>query len=91
VIDAAVEHFGAVNGWSRRRHDGAGTLLEVTPQMWEEMFNTNVRGPSFSCTVGAAPPRHEEAGSIVNILSKAAHCGQSNLTHYSASKARWQS
>jgi len=83
-----VEHFGAVNGLVNAAATTArGTLLEVTPEMWEEMFNTNVRGPFF---LMQRLVRHlldtKKPGSIVNILSQAAHCGQSNLTHYSASK-----
>jgi NAD(P)-dependent dehydrogenase (short-subunit alcohol dehydrogenase family) len=88
LIDAAVEHFGAVNGLVNAAATTArGTLLEVTPEMWEEMFNTNVRGPFF---LMQRLVRHlldtKKPGSIVNILSQAAHCGQPNLTHYSASK-----
>src|SRR6266446_7997087 len=41
LIDAAVEHFGAVNGLVNAAATSArGTLLEVTPEMWEEMFRS---------------------------------------------------
>src|SRR5205823_11767969 len=88
LIDAAVEHFGAVNGLVNAAATAArGTLLEVTPEMWEETFNTNVRGPFF---LMQRLVRHlldtKKPGSIVNILSQAAHCGQAYLTQYSASK-----
>ena len=88
LIDAAVEHFGAVNGLVNAAATAArGTLLEVTPELWEETFNTNVRGPFF---LMQRLVRHlvdtKKPGAIVNILSQAAHCGQSYLTQYSASK-----
>jgi NAD(P)-dependent dehydrogenase (short-subunit alcohol dehydrogenase family) len=62
-------------------------LLDVTEAMWDELFATNARGPFFIMQrfvrflLGAGMP-----GSIVNILSQCAHCGQSYLSHYSASK-----
>ena len=88
LIDAAVEHFGAVNGLVNAAATSArGTLLEVTPEIWEETFNTNVRGPFF---LMQRLVRHlldtKRPGSIVNILSQTAHCGQPYLTAYSASK-----
>src|SRR6202008_1216602 len=52
-----------------------------------ELFNTNARGP-FLMMQGVV--RHlgktGQPGSIVNIISMTAHCGQSYLTAYSASK-----
>src|SRR5205807_8032098 len=88
LIEEAVEHFGAVNGLVNAAASSArGTLLEVTPETWEETFNTNVRGPLF---LMQRLVRHlldtKKPGSIVNILSQTAHCGQSYLTAYSASK-----
>ncbi len=88
LIDTAIEHFGTVNALvNAAANPGRGTLLEVTPQMWEEMFATNVRGPFFIMQrfvqhlVDRGSP-----GAILNILSQAAYCGQSYLSHYSSSK-----
>src|SRR3984893_9460952 len=64
-----------------------GTLLDTSLELWDRQFNTNARGP-FLLMQGVV--RHlvdtGQPGSIVNILSMVAHCGQSYLTPYSASK-----
>ena len=88
LIDRAVERFGTVNGLVNAAASGArGRLTDTTPQMWDEMMNTNVRGPFFVMQRFA---QHclatERPGSIVNILSQVVHCGQSYLAPYSASK-----
>lgn len=88
LIDTAIDHFGAVNALvNAAASPGRGTLLEVTPQMWDEMFATNARGPFFIMQrfvqhlINLGSP-----GAILNILSQAAYCGQSYLSHYSSSK-----
>ena len=51
------------------------------------IFHTNVRGPFF---LMQGVVRHlletKKPGSIVNVLSMSAHCGQSFLAPYSSSK-----
>jgi NAD(P)-dependent dehydrogenase (short-subunit alcohol dehydrogenase family) len=88
LIDAALEKFGSVNGLvNSAAATDRGTLLNTTLEIWDRHFNTNVRGP-FLLMQGLAAHLVEtgKPGSIVNILSMAAHCGQSYLTPYSASK-----
>lgn len=64
-----------------------GTLLDTSLELWDQHFNTNVRGPFLTMQ---RMVRHlvetRQPGSIVNILSMSAYCGQSYLTPYSASK-----
>jgi NAD(P)-dependent dehydrogenase (short-subunit alcohol dehydrogenase family) len=64
-----------------------GTLLDTSLEVWDRHFNTNARGP-FLMMQGVVKHLVEtgKPGSIVNILSMTAHCGQSYLTPYSASK-----
>ena len=64
-----------------------GTLLDSSLELWDRQFNTNARGP-FLLMQGVVRHLVETGhpGSIVNILSMVAHCGQSYLTPYSASK-----
>src|SRR5438132_8080199 len=64
-----------------------GTLLDTSLEVWDRHFNTNARGP-FLMMQGVVRHLVEtgKPGSIVNILSMAAYCGQSYLTAYSASK-----
>jgi NAD(P)-dependent dehydrogenase (short-subunit alcohol dehydrogenase family) len=64
-----------------------GTLLDTSLELWDRHFNTNARGP-FLLIQGVVRHLVEtgQSGSIVNILSMVAHCGQSCLTPYSTSK-----
>jgi NAD(P)-dependent dehydrogenase (short-subunit alcohol dehydrogenase family) len=51
------------------------------------MFHTNARAPFFLMQVFVKHRLAEGGGgAIVNILSQCAHCGQSYLSAYSASK-----
>jgi NAD(P)-dependent dehydrogenase (short-subunit alcohol dehydrogenase family) len=88
LIDAALKRFGSVNGLvNSAAATDRGTLLDTTPEIWDRHFNTNVRGPFLLMQrLVAHLVETGKPGSIVNILSMAAHCGQSYLTPYSASK-----
>ena len=88
VVDAAVSAFGEVNALINAAALGArGTLLDTSVELWDQMFDTNARAPFFLMQ-GFVKHRLEKGGggSIVNILSQCAHCGQSYLAPYSASK-----
>ena len=65
-----------------------GTLLDTTLEMWQQQMDINARGP-FLLMQGLVRHLLERGapGSIVNVLSQSAHCGQSFLVPYSASKA----
>lgn len=88
LIAAAVAEFGSVTALVNAAALGArGTLVDTTPELWDRMFATNARAPFFLMQ-GFVRHRLSEGGrgSIVNILSQCAHCGQSYLAAYSASK-----
>jgi NAD(P)-dependent dehydrogenase (short-subunit alcohol dehydrogenase family) len=88
LVDTALKHFGSVSGLVNSAGTAdRGTLLNTSLELWDRHFNTNVRGP-FLTTQGVVRHLVETGrpGSIVNIISMAAHCGQSYLTPYSASK-----
>ncbi|WP_323012792.1 SDR family oxidoreductase [Devosia sp.] len=88
IVDAAVSAFGEVNALINAAALGArGTLLDTSVDLWDQMFDTNARAPFFLMQ-GFVKHRLEKGGggSIVNILSQCAHCGQSYLAPYSASK-----
>lgn len=88
LVDTALKHFGSINGLvNSAATSDRGTLLDSSLELWDRHFNTNVRGP-FLTMQGVVKHLVEtgKPGSIVNILSMAAHCGQSYLTAYSASK-----
>jgi NAD(P)-dependent dehydrogenase (short-subunit alcohol dehydrogenase family) len=88
LVDTALKHFGSVNGIVNSAGTAdRGTLLDTSLELWDRHFNTNARGP-FLIMQGVIRHLVEfgQSGSIVNIISMAAHCGQSYLTPYSASK-----
>jgi NAD(P)-dependent dehydrogenase (short-subunit alcohol dehydrogenase family) len=88
LLATALEHFGSVNGLvNSAATSDRGTLLDTSLELWDRHFNTNARGP-FLMMQGVVRHLIEtgKPGSIVNILSMAAYCGQSYLTAYSASK-----
>ncbi|PZO82450.1 MAG: short-chain dehydrogenase [Mesorhizobium amorphae] len=88
VVEQAIERFGAVNALVNAAATSArGSLLDTTPELFDTIFATNVRGP-FLLMQGVAKHLIEtgEAGSIVNVLSMSAHGGQGFLSPYSTSK-----
>jgi NAD(P)-dependent dehydrogenase (short-subunit alcohol dehydrogenase family) len=88
LVNAALEHFGTVNGLVNcAAASDRGTLLDTSLELWNRHFETNVRGP-FLIMQGLVKHLFEtgKPGSIVNTISMVAHCGQSYLTAYSASK-----
>jgi len=89
LMDAAIARCGTINALvNSAATTGRGSLLETSLATWDEHFNTNVRGPFL---LMQRLVRHlldrGAPGTIVNILSQSAHCGQSFLVPYSASKA----
>lgn len=89
LMTTAIADLGSVNALvNSAATTDRGTLLDTTSLMWQQHMDTNARGPFL---LMQALVRHlldrRAPGSIVNILSQSAHCGQSFLVPYSASKA----
>jgi NAD(P)-dependent dehydrogenase (short-subunit alcohol dehydrogenase family) len=89
LMTTAIADLGSVNALvNSAATTDRGTLLDTTLDMWQQQMDTNARGPFL---LMQALVRHLQGrrapGSIVNILSQSAHCGQSFLVPYSASKA----
>ena len=88
LMETAIADFGTINALlNSAALPSRGSLLETTPELWDAHFSTNARGPFLTMQ---ALVRHLKTkglpGSIVNIVSMAAHCGQPFITAYSASK-----
>ncbi len=88
LVDTAVSHFGRVNALVNAAGTGQrGSILETTEEMWNEVMNTNARGPFFLMQrLSQHLVETGQPGSMVNILSMCVHCCQSYLSHYAASK-----
>jgi len=64
-----------------------GTILTTSPELFDELFATNVRGPFFLMQdVLKIMVREKIEGTIVNIGSMSAKAGQPFLTAYCATK-----
>ena len=62
-------------------------FTDITEEMWDRMFDVNVKG-AYNCTQAALPSMiHEKYGRIVNVSSMWGISGASCEVHYSASKA----
>ena len=89
LVDEAAARMGQVSGLvNAAAMTDRGSILDTTPDLWDRMTTTNVRSPFFAIQrVALGAIERGGPASIVNILSMAAHCGQSFLGPYSASKA----
>lgn len=64
-----------------------GTILDTSPELFDTLFNVNVRGPFFLMQEAIRLMRREKTeGAIVNISSMSSMGGQPFLAAYSASK-----
>jgi NAD(P)-dependent dehydrogenase (short-subunit alcohol dehydrogenase family) len=88
VVETAIAHFGTINALVNAAATSArGSLVETSEETFDQIFQTNVRGPFFLMQGVVAQLLDRKApGSIVNVLSMSAHCGQSFLAPYSSSK-----
>ena len=88
LVDAAVEHCGRVDvvvscGASTRR----GSVGDTTPEDWNHLFNTNVRGPFFVMQRAVLDmQRRKQPGAIAIVGSMQAHGGAPFLLPYAATK-----
>jgi 3-oxoacyl-[acyl-carrier protein] reductase len=64
----------------------SGPLLELPPDAWEQVMNTNLRGVYYSIRALAPLMVKARAGHIINISSLAGKNPVANLAAYSASK-----
>ncbi len=88
VINAADCQFNRIDGLVNAAGlTDRGTLEETTVELWDRLFDVNVRAP-FILTQEAVRrmKRDKRSGSIVNIITRSSHGGQPFLTAYSASK-----
>ncbi|MFF9813169.1 SDR family oxidoreductase [Streptomyces sp. NPDC014006] len=65
-----------------------GTLLDTTPELFDQHIAVNLRGPFFAMQAAVADMLSRRAsGTIVNVITSSAHGGQPFLAPYVAAKA----
>ncbi len=65
----------------------AAMLCDTTPEIWRELFATNVDGVYHTCLVASRDMVHKKSGSIINVSSMWGMVGASCESAYSATKA----
>jgi len=90
LVSSCVERFGQlnilVNNAGMTRFVRFDDLEGLTPEMWKEIFETNVYG-SFYCARAAVPHLRKAGGAIVNVSSIAGIQGTGSSIAYAAAKA----
>lgn len=88
VIHTAAERFGTVHALvNAAAVTDRGTIIDTSPELFDRMMATNVRGPFFLMQEAAKVMLRTGAkGTMVNVLSMASYGGQPFICAYSASK-----
>jgi NAD(P)-dependent dehydrogenase (short-subunit alcohol dehydrogenase family) len=88
VVAAAQSHFGRVDVLvNAAAATDRGTIFDTTPELFDRIFNVNVRAPFFLIQEAAKLMRSAKVhGTIVNVLSQAVHGGQPFISAYCAPK-----
>jgi NAD(P)-dependent dehydrogenase (short-subunit alcohol dehydrogenase family) len=88
VIARADAAFGRVDALvNAAAVTDRGTILDTSPELFDAIFNVNVRGPFFLMQDTIKLMRREKTeGTIVNICSMSARAGQPFIAAYCASK-----
>lgn len=89
IIPAAEKAFGRVDVLvNAAAITDRGNLVDTSPELYGAMFDINTRAPFFLMQDAAKLMiRKKIKGTMVNILSMAAHGGLPHIIAYSASKA----
>jgi len=88
TVNAVFSRFGRIDVLINNAAVAEQALFsDITEEMWDNMFNTNVKSV-YSFTHGVLPHMiHEKYGRIINISSMWGQVGASCEVHYSAAKA----
>ncbi|WP_340023665.1 SDR family oxidoreductase [Paenibacillus sp. FSL K6-1096] len=91
MVQTAVQQFGTidllVNNASITRHIPMDDLASVTDEVWDNLFEVNVKG-MFYCARAAAPfMKENNQGAIVNVGSIAGQTGLGSSLPYAVTKS----
>ena len=63
-----------------------GTAIDTPVEVWDEVFNVNVKGVFLACKAALPEIRKSQSGSVVIIASAQATATQANVAAYTSSK-----
>ena len=88
IVPETVKAFGRVDALvNAAAITDRGTIFDTSPELFEAMFNVNVRAPFFLMQDALTVMRDRKIeGTVVNIQSMSAHGGQPFITAYCSSK-----
>jgi NAD(P)-dependent dehydrogenase (short-subunit alcohol dehydrogenase family) len=89
AVAATISRYGRIDSLVNAAGSTArGTMLDTTPELFDQHIAVNLRGPFFLMQAAIADMKQRRApGTIVNVLSIDANGGQSFLAPYVAAKA----
>ena len=89
AVEATIGVYGRIDGLVNSAGlTTRGTLLDTTPELFDQHIAVNLRGPFFLMQAAVTDMKKRAApGTIVNIISIDSHGGQSFLAPYVAAKA----
>ena len=91
IVSRTVETLGGldilVNVAGGGDYSNYGWALRMTEEMWDNMFNLNVKAPMFLCQAAAKVMKERGGGAIVNISSGAGSGPSPRMGNYGAAKA----
>lgn len=91
MVDSIIQHFGTidllVNNASITKHIALGDLELATEEVWDELYDVNVKGMFFCARAVAPYMNQKKSGAILNLGSIAGQTGLGSSLPYAVSKA----
>jgi 3-oxoacyl-[acyl-carrier protein] reductase len=91
MVERTVQLFGAVdllvNNAGMTRHIPMEDLESATGEVWDELFNVNVKGMFFCARAVAPHMKRQGGGAIVNLGSIAGQTGWGSSLPYAVAKS----
>ena len=88
AVDFAMAKFGRIDVLLNAAGDTSrGGIDDTTPQLFDQLFDVNVKAPFFMMQKVAVEMVKAKSGVIINVSSMIAYGGPPNLATYSTTKA----